>query len=134
MPKKNSYLRSEKNVEISAEDAEQGVIVKGSLDTLVLKDKFWVMVIESKQAKFSIEAGLAQILAYMLGNPHPDKPSFGMITSGGSFIFIKLVKGDISQYGMSDLFGIGNRQNNLYDVLRILKRLSQLAISATTEN
>jgi hypothetical protein len=57
-----------------------------------------------------------------------------MITSGGSFIFIKLVKGDISQYAMSDLFGIGNRQNNLYDVLRILKRLSQLAISATTEN
>jgi hypothetical protein len=128
------YLRAEKNVEISAEDAEQGVIVKGSLDTLVLKDKFWVMVIESKQAKFSIEAGLAQILAYMLGNPHPDKPSFGMITSGGSFIFIKLVKGDISEYAMSDLFGIGNRQNNLYDVLRILKRLSQLAISATTEN
>jgi hypothetical protein len=57
-----------------------------------------------------------------------------MITSGGSFIFIKLVKWDISEYAMSDLFGIGNRQNNLDDVLRILKRLSQLAISATTEN
>ncbi|HAA33566.1 MAG TPA: restriction endonuclease subunit R [Cyanobacteria bacterium UBA8553] len=124
------YLRAEKNVEILAEDEEQGVIVKGNLDTLVLKDQLWVMVIESKQARFSIEAGLAQILAYMLGNPHPEKPSFGMITTGGSFMFVKLVKGETPQYATSDLFGIGNRQNNLYDVLRVLKRLIQLAISS----
>ena len=123
------YLRAEKNVEISAEDEEQGVIVKGNLDTLVLKDQLWVMVIESKQARFSIEAGLAQILAYMLGNPHPEKPCFGMITTGGSFIFVKLVKGETPQYATSDLFGIGNRKNNLYDVLKVLKRLIQLAIS-----
>ena len=124
------YLRAEKNVEISAEDEEQGIIVKGNLDTLVLKDQLWVMVIESKQAQFSIEAGLAQILAYMLGNPHPEQPCFGMITTGGSFMFVKLVKGETPQYATSDLFGIGNRKNNLYDVLRVLKRLIQLAISS----
>lgn len=123
------YLRSEKNVEISAEDEDQGVIVKGNLDTLVLKDQLWVMVIESKQARFSIEAGLAQLLAYMLGNPSLEKPCFGMITTGGSFIFVKLVKGETTQYATSDLFGIGNRHNSLYDVLRILKHLIQLAIS-----
>ncbi|MDY7015900.1 MAG: restriction endonuclease subunit R [Cyanobacteriota bacterium] len=125
------HLRAEKNVEISTEDEERGVIVKGSLDTLVLKDRFWVLVIESKQARFSTEAGLAQILAYMLGSPHPEKPVFGMVTSGGSFIFIKLVKGKTSQYALSDLFGIGNRHNNLYDVLKILKRLGQFAIDST---
>lgn len=123
------YIRAERNVEISAEDEEQGVIVKGSLDTLVLKDQVWVMVIESKQARFSVEAGLAQILAYMLGDPHPKKPGFGMITNGGSFMFVKLVKGETSQYATSDLFGIRNKKNNLYDVLVVLKRLIQLATS-----
>jgi len=120
-------LRAEKNVEISAEDEEKSVIVKGNLDTLVLKDKLWVMVIESKQAKFSPEAGLAQILAYMLNHPNPNNYCFGMITNGGSFLFVKLLKGEIPQYGTSDLFGINNQKNNLYDGLKILKHLIGLA-------
>ncbi|KYC36895.1 restriction endonuclease subunit R [Scytonema hofmannii PCC 7110] len=121
------YVKSEESIDIAVEDEE--VIIKGRIDTLVLKDQFWVMVIESKKAAFSIEEGLAQILAYMLGTPYSDKPSYGMITTGGSFIFIKLVKGEIPQYGTSDIFDIRNRGNELYDVLRILKRLSQLVIS-----
>jgi hypothetical protein len=87
------------------------------------------MVIESKQAAFSIEEGLAQILAYMLGNPNPDKPSFGMITTGGSFVFIKLVKGAIPRYATSRVFITRNPGNELYSVFRILKRLSQIVIS-----
>ena len=109
---------------------ERGILVKGNLDTLVLKDKLWVMVIESKQAHFSVEAGLAQLLAYMLGNPNSEQPSFGMITNGGSFLFLKLVKAATPIYAMSDLFGIGNRQNGLGDVLRILKKLIHLSTSA----
>ena len=120
------YFRTEESIEISAED--EGVLVKGSLDTLVLKDQFWVMVIESKKASFSIEAGLAQILAYMLGNPHPESPSFGMIVTGGTFIFIKLVKGEFPQYATSAEFSLRNPGNDLYKVLSILKHLSQLVI------
>lgn len=63
----------------------------------------------------------------MLGNPHPDKPSFGMITTGGSFIFIKLVKGEVLQYGTSKIFEVRNPGNELYDVLRILKHLTHIA-------
>ena len=122
-------IRAEKSVEIAATDGKEEVIVKGNLDTLVLKDRLWVMVIESKQAKLSVEAGLPQILAYMLSNPHPKKPSFGMITNGGSFIFIKLVKGEKSRYATSDLFGIGNRKNNLGDVLRILKKIIYISMN-----
>jgi hypothetical protein len=122
------YVKSEESIDIVTED--EGVIIKGRIDTLVLKEQFWVMVIESKRASYSIEEGLAQILAYMLANPHPEKPSFGMITTGGSFIFIKLVKGEILQYATSKLFAIRNPVNELYDVLRILKRLSQLVINA----
>ena len=121
------YIKPEKSVEISEED--EGIIVKGSLDTLVLKGQLWLMVIESKRVSFSIEAGLAQILAYMLGNPNPEKPSYGMIATGGSFIFVKLVNGESPRYGTSNIFEIRNPGNELYDVLRILKRLTQLVIS-----
>ena len=121
------YIKPEKSVEISEED--EGVIIKGSLDTLVLKDQLWLMVVESKRASFSIEAGLAQILAYLLGNPNPEKPSYGMIATGGSFIFVKLVNGETPRYGTSNIFEIRNLGNDLYDVLRILKRLTQLVIS-----
>ncbi len=121
------YVKSEQTIDIAEKDDD--VIIKGRIDTLVLKDQFWVMVIESKQAAFSIEEGLAQILAYMLGNPNPDKPSFGMITTGGSFVFIKLVKGAIPQYATSRVFITRNPGNELYGVFRILKRLSQIVIS-----
>ncbi|WP_445306362.1 hypothetical protein [Microcoleus vaginatus] len=87
------------------------------------------MAIETKRVLFSIEAGFAQILAYMLAHPNPDKPSYGMIGTGGSFIFVKLVKEESPRYSTSDLFGISNRTNNLHDVLRILKGLSQIAAS-----
>ena len=63
------YVKGEKSVEIVSED--KGTIIRGNIDTLVLKDQFWVMVIESKKDEFSIEAGLAQILAYMLGKSSP---------------------------------------------------------------
>ncbi|MFB8788747.1 MAG: hypothetical protein U7123_07820 [Potamolinea sp.] len=86
------------------------------------------MVIESKQAAFSIEAGLAQILAYMLATTHPENPFFGMITTGGSFIFIKLVQGETPQYTTSNFWEIRNRGNNLYSVLSILKKLSTLSL------
>ena len=118
------HVKAENSVTIAEED--KGFIVTGRMDVLVLRNQLWVMVIESKQASFSIEAGRAQTLAYMLSNPHPERPSFGMITTGGSFIFIKLIKGERPQYGLSKTFITLNPGNELYDVLKILKRLSQL--------
>ncbi|MBE9092636.1 restriction endonuclease subunit R [Tychonema sp. LEGE 07203] len=121
------YIKPEKSVEFSEED--EGAIIKSSIDTFVLKEQLWLMVIESKRASFSIEEGLAQILAYMLANPNPDKPSYGMIATGGSFIFVKLVNGELPRYGTSKGYLTRNPGNELYDVLRILKRLTQLVIS-----
>ncbi len=119
------HIKLEKSVEIATEDA--GTLIKGRIDFLLLNEQFWVTVIESKQVAYSVEAGLDQILAYMLATPHPEKPVFGMITSGGSFMFLKLVKGETPQYSTSDIFDIRNRGNELYSVLSILKRLSQLS-------
>ena len=119
------HIRAEKSIDISTED--EGVIVDGRIDVLVLKQYLWVTVIESKRAAYSIEAGLSQMLAYMLANPHPEKPSFGMISNGGYFLFVKLVKGEIPKYATSDPFDLRKKEgNDLYRVLGILKYLSQL--------
>ncbi len=120
------FVKSEQSIDIISED--EGIIIKGRIDTVVLKEQFWVTAIESKKAAFSIEEGLAQILAYMLGNPHPEQPSYGVITTGGSFVFLKLVKGEVPQYGISKVFTTRNPGNELYDVLRIFKRLGAIAI------
>ena len=125
------HIKSEKPVEISAED--DGVVIKGQIDALALFEQLWVLVIESKQAAFSLEVGRPQLLAYMLANPNSDKPTYGLVTNGGSFIFLKLVKEPTPQYALSRLFYIFNPGNDLYSVLRVLKRLGQLATLSTTE-
>ncbi|CAN1210080.1 type I site-specific deoxyribonuclease [Tumidithrix helvetica PCC 7403] len=117
------YVRSEKSIEIAV--ADRDVIITGSLDALVLREEFWILVIESKKVSFSVEEGLAQLLTYMLASRHPEHPSFGMITSGGSFLFVKLVHATPPQYATSRLFGTRSL-DDLCDVLSILKRLSNL--------
>jgi predicted type IV restriction endonuclease len=122
------YLRSEEPVEIVTED--EGIIIKGRMDTLILKEQLWLMVIEAKRMSYSVEAGVAQILAYMLANPQPEKPNYGMITNGGGFMFIKLVQGTIPQYATSRIYNTRNPGNELYDVLRVLKHLTQIVINS----
>ena len=84
-----------------------------------------MLVVESKEAGFSLKAAIAQALAYMVANPHPDKPAFGFVTNGSEFRFIKLVQQGIPQYALSDLFTLQRRDNDLHQVLRILKHIGQ---------
>jgi hypothetical protein len=121
------HTKSEYSVNISEEDGE--MIVEGKIDVLVLKEQLWVMVIESKRATFSIEAGLGQILSYMLANPNQSKLGFGMITTGGSFVFIKLLNSDTPQYVLSKVFELNNPGNDLYAVLSVLKQLGQMVLN-----
>lgn len=44
-------IKAEKSIEITAED--EGTIVRGQIDILLIKEQFWVMAIESKRASFS---------------------------------------------------------------------------------
>ena len=118
------HIQAEKSVEISKDD--DGVIIRGQLDFILLKNDLWVVVIESKQAEFSVEAGLSQLLAYMMSSPNAEKPVFGLVIAGGSFLFTKLVRFPVPQYATSDEFKLRNRsENELCEVLRILKRLAQ---------
>ena len=53
------HIQAEKSVEISAAD-EDGVTIRGQIDVLILKERVWALVIEAKEAEFSIEAGVSQ--------------------------------------------------------------------------
>lgn len=120
------YVTGEQEVQISAQDNE--VVVNGRLDLLVFHPDFWITLIEAKRAAFSLEAAIPQALAYMLGNPKSDQVSFGLVTNGGEFRFIKLVRSQSPRYGLSDLFAIDSR-DDIYQVLKILKHLSHLALA-----
>ncbi|MEM7539688.1 MAG: restriction endonuclease subunit R [Chloroflexota bacterium] len=115
------HLQSEYSVRITSEDDE--VTIEGKIDFLLLTEQFWFMVIESKRATFSIEAGLSQILAYLLANPHQEKPCYGLITTGGSFVFLKFVYDAVPRYSLSKSFEIRYPDNEFYQVLAILKYL-----------
>ncbi|WP_289501427.1 hypothetical protein [Gloeocapsopsis sp. IPPAS B-1203] len=74
-------------------------------------------------------AAIPQALTYMMGNPNPEKPSYGMVTDGDLFMFIKLLKQEQPQYDFSDTFSLFLlRQNKLYDVLQVLKRISSVMV------
>ncbi|MEG4442346.1 type I restriction endonuclease [Microcoleus sp. AT9_B5] len=124
------HIEAEKSVEIVTVD--EGILVRGSIDVLLLIESFWVVAIEAKRAQYSVEAGLPQLLFYMLNDPCPEQVTFGLLTNGSSFRFIKVTKRDIPQYAVSKLFDIANPGNELYEVFRILKRLAGIISSNTS--
>ncbi|MEG4205361.1 restriction endonuclease subunit R [Microcoleus sp. Pol7_A1] len=117
-------VKAENSIAIQEEDEDR--IIEGRIDILMMKANLWVTVIESKQLSFSTDEALAQLLTYMLAYPNPENPTFGMIATGANFNFVKLVRGETPQYARSAEFVISNPGNELYRVLQILKRLSQL--------
>ncbi|MBD2151404.1 restriction endonuclease subunit R [Pseudanabaena sp. FACHB-1277] len=117
------YLKAEQSISILSQ--EEAIVIQGRIDVLVFKPPFWVVVIEAKRAAYSVEVGIPQALTYMIANPHPERPVFGLVTNGSEFIFLKLQQQDTLKYGESDLFSI-KRGNDLYTVVSILRHLSQL--------
>ncbi len=125
------HIEAEKSVELTIEDED--TIVRGSIDVLLLLKSFWVVAIEAKRSQYSVEAGLPQLLFYMLNDPSPEQVTFGLLTNGSSFRFIKVTKQGTPQYAVSKLFDIANPGNELYEVFRILKRLAGI-ISINTSS
>jgi hypothetical protein len=117
-------VKAEHKVELVTED--EGTLVRGMLDLLVLHDCFWTMLIEAKRVQYSLDAGIPQALFYMLGEPDPGKPVFALVTNGPDFQFLKLVRSDVPRYSESDRFYLTNRHDELYQVLQILKKFGQL--------
>ncbi|MEB3338913.1 MAG: restriction endonuclease subunit R [Leptolyngbyaceae bacterium] len=118
------YSTSEKSVKLSAKD--DGVTIRGKIDVLVIQDQLWVLVLEAKQAGFSLQPGIPQALAYMLANPQPAKPLYGLVSNGSNFIFLKLLQPGTPQYALSNEFTLMREDEDFHQVLRILKRLAQV--------
>lgn len=128
------YITTEESVEISeeviienevnAEDTKE--IIKGKIDVLVLQNQLWLLIIESKRFSFSLAKAIPQALTYMLANPHPGNSAYSLVMNGEDFQFIKLIKQDQPIYALSDRFTLYRRENELYKVLNILKKIGQI--------
>ncbi len=120
------YSVAEKSVKVSVKD--ENLTIRGKIDVLVLQDRFWILVIESKQVGVSLQKGIPQAIAYMLANPNREKNVYGMVTNGSNFIFLKLVWQDIPVYGISDEYTLMRHENDLYEILQILKAIGTAII------
>ena len=112
-------LRSEASVRLEIEDQNQKVY-QGRIDSLIVQEHLWIILVEAKRTSFSIEVALPQALAYMSANPQPQTATFGLVSNGAYSMFVKLER---SQYSFSEDFSLNRKHNELYDVLRILNRL-----------
>jgi predicted type IV restriction endonuclease len=121
-------IETETSVDVELED--EGRVIRGRIDVLVLKNRLWLLVIESKRSDFAATRAIPQALSYMLGNPDLTQPTFGMITNGNEFLFLKTTRQPIAEYANSKLFSLVNPDNDLYGVLQILKRLGEAAIAS----
>jgi hypothetical protein len=112
------HLRSEATVQLDLED-QDGTIYQGRIDSLIIQENLWVLLVEAKRSSFNMTLALPQALTYMAANPQAE-PTFALVSNGEYSIFIKLHN---RQYGFSDDFSLNRRHNDLHDILQILDRL-----------
>lgn len=105
-------LRSEASIRIEIAD-EDNHIYQGRIDSLIVQDHLWIVLVEAKRTSFSIDVALPQALAYRSADPVSDRPTFGLVSNGAYSMFVKL---DQAQYGFSDDFSLNRQRNELYDV------------------
>lgn len=118
------YVTTEASVELEIEEEEE--ILRGRIDTLVIAQQLWVLIVESKST-IAFPVALPQIMTYMMANPNPERPVYGLIGNGDEFMFIKMLTAGIPQYDFSNIFSLLlPRRNQLEDILQILKQIAQI--------
>jgi Type I restriction enzyme R protein N terminus (HSDR_N) len=118
-------IKAESSVDLVLDDGEE--VLRGRIDVLILQNQLWVMVVESKKTTLSVWSALPQALAYLMANPHPDKPVFGMVTNGDDVLFIKVKREvDTPQYDLSRVFALFTSARELYNIWQILQRIGQV--------
>lgn len=118
--------RFEPSVDLDVDTGD--AVLKGRIDTLVVQNQVWIWVLEAKRTTFSLSLGIPQALAYMLTNPEVRQPTYGLLCSGESFLFLKLVtQPQPPRYGLSRHFNLLNN-GDLTTVLQILKKIGQLTL------
>jgi hypothetical protein len=115
-------LRSEASIRIEIAD-EDNTVYQGRIDSLIVQEHLWIVLVEAKRTSFSIDVALPQALAYMAADPAPNRPTFGLVSNGAYSMFVKL---DRQKYGFSDDFSLNRQRNELHGVLQILNHLNTL--------
>lgn len=120
------YLTTEASVELEIEEEEE--ILRGRIDTLIIAQQLWVLIIESKST-IAFPVALPQIMTYMMANPNPQIPVYGLIGNGDEFMFIKILTSGVPQYDFSNIFSLLlPRRNQLEDIFQILKQIAKIMI------
>lgn len=112
-------IESEYSIQLEIPD-ENGSVIQGRIDTLVIKKSFWIVLVESKRTQMSVHTGVAQALTYLLARTDRDRPGYGLVTNGSEFLFLKQSG---SEFATSNLLSIVNEGNELDRVLQLLRRL-----------
>ena len=114
-------IKGEKYIKIEIEEKDQ--VLDGLIDILVMQDSLWFILLETKRYGFSVMQALPQTLTYMMSNPGNRDASYGLITTGEDYLFIKL-NPQTREYDLSDKLTLSTRRDNqLYKVIQILKHL-----------
>lgn len=119
---------AEKQVEISFE--EENEVIRGRIDLLILHEQLWAVVIEAKAKRLDVMEALPQALFHMMSSPNLGAPTYGLLTNGNRFIFVKLIQHEAPQFALSEDFSLQSKRNQLHEVLAILKRLRDLVKQA----
>ena len=119
-------IRSPYGIELEITDPVE--TIRGFIDTLVIQEQFWLLVVESKRNGIPNGVAMPQILAYMLAQPQPHPIAYGMVTNGDEFSFLKLSLGENPRYDTSRTFTLLSRRHELGEVLKIVKRLGDIIV------
>jgi hypothetical protein len=112
-------LKAEESVLFKISDSEE--TLQGRIDVLVLRDRIWIIVLESKKTMLSVWSALPQTLAYLMASPNGDRPTFAMLTNGDDIVFVKL---DGKQYEMSQVLSPLINQGELAMAWRVLRKIA----------
>ncbi|MDE5084727.1 MAG: type I restriction endonuclease subunit R [Trichodesmium sp. St18_bin1] len=121
------YVTTEASVELEVKEKDENL--RGPIDTLVIAQQLWVLIVESKST-IAFSVALPQLMTYMMANPYPERPVYGMIGNGDEFMFIKMLTEVNPQYDLSNIYyRLLPRRNQLYDVLSILKQIAKVMVT-----
>jgi Type I restriction enzyme R protein N terminus (HSDR_N) len=121
-------IKAETTIELAIDDGEE--VLRGRIDVLVLQNRLWIAVLESKKTTISARSALPQALAYMMSRPESEQPLFGILMNGDDILFVKLTTQPTPQYQLSRAFSLYTLPSELQLALQTLKHLGQVAIGA----
>jgi uncharacterized protein (DUF1697 family) len=121
-------IRTEVSTKLIATEGNQ--TFTGSIDVLVVKRQFWILVIESKQSRFDVTSGIPQALSYMLGQPPQtqaiaENNRYGMVTNGREVVFLMLNPEPSPTYVQSRIYQVVEAEEDLTQILQGLKTIGQ---------